>query len=47
MLTADGGPNIIRAAQEAVIHTIKDLESSGQLVVRRKGETGEISITGV
>ena len=49
MLTADGGPNIIRAAQEAVIHTIKDLESSGQLIVRRKGETenGEVYITGV
>ena len=47
MLTADGGPNIIRAAQEAVIHTIKDLESSGQLVVRRKGEieNGEIYLT--
>ena len=49
MPNADGGPNIIRAAQEAVIHTIKDLESSGQLIVRRKGETenGEVYITGV
>lgn len=47
MLNADGGPNIIRAAQEAVINGIKDMEATGQLLVLRKGESenGEICIT--
>lgn len=47
MLNADGGPNIVRAAQEAVINSIKDLEAAGQLLVFRKGESenGEICIT--
>ncbi len=44
---ADGDRKLVRAAQELIVTGIKDLEQSGRLVLRRKGDlpSGEIFIT--
>ncbi len=47
MMKADGGLNLVRSAQEAIMNGIKDLESSGRLAIRRKADLadGEIYLT--
>jgi flagellar motor switch protein FliG len=44
---ADTDRRLVRSAQELVVHGIKDLEQSGQLVIRRQGDRpdGEIFLT--
>lgn len=47
MASCHGGFNLALAAQEAIVNGVKDLESSGRLLVRRKDEKpdGEVYIT--